>query len=481
MAEHGPGTPPHRPADTTALRRALEQAARTRPLSEVLDLACREVERARAMALHDPVTGLPVRALLQAQADQSIAAAARRQAPLAVLCIALDRFQQVNASLGHPAGDALLRQLAERLRGGLRASDITARLSGDVFAVVLPHCDAQHAADTVERLQALLATPVAVAGTALTPSASVGIAMFPADGRDADTLLQRADTAMRQAKRAGRGSFSFFSPEMNRQARERLALEHALRLALRTGGLRLHYQPQVALGSGRLHGVEALARWSHPELGPISPARFVALAEDCGLVAEMGRWALQEACGQLARWRAAGLAVPAVSVNLSPTSFHDAELPRGVAATLAQHGLAPRDLTLELTESVLLDTRPATMQTIAAVRALGVRLSVDDFGTGYSSLGYLRRLPVSELKLDRSFVADLETDEAARALSGAILGIGRSLRLTVVAEGVETRAQQQLLRAQGYPVAQGHLFAPALPPQALADWLAARARRPRAA
>ena len=432
-------------------------------------------QRIRKLAFYDGLTGLPNRSLLQARADQAIASATRNAEPLAVLFLDLDRFKQINDSLGHPAGDELLRQVASRLQRELRSSDIAGRLSGDEFVVVLPQCDADQAADTVERLQALLAQPMEIADTRLAISASVGIAMFPADGREMETLLHRADMAMYQAKSGARGSFRFFSAEMNRLAQERLALETALREALRQGQLQLHYQPQIELAGGRLHGVEALARWTHPELGPISPARFIPLAEECGLIAELGRWALREACRQLAEWRAQGLAVPAIAVNLSPTSFHNLELPSLIADALERHALKPQDLTLEITESVLVDTNPSTLKTLAEVHAQGVRLSMDDFGTGYSSLSYLRRLPVSELKLDRSFVADLEQDEAARALSRAILGIGQSLQLTVVAEGVESEQQNQLLREQGYPVAQGYLFARPLPPQEMARWLASAA------
>lgn len=432
----------------------------------------RSRQRIRQLAFYDGLTGMPNRSLLQAKADQAIAAAARQDEPVAVLFIDLDRFKQVNDSLGHPAGDELLRQAADRMQSQLRASDIAGRLSGDEFVVVLPQCDADGAADIVERLQTLLAQPMTIANTVLTVSASVGIAMFPSDGRDMETLLQRADMAMYQAKSSGRGCFSFFSSEMNRLAQERLVLENALREALRKGQLHLHYQPQVELASGRLYGVEALARWHHPELGEISPARFIPLAEECGLVADLGRWALSEACRQLAAWRAKGLAVPAVAVNLSPTSFHNLDLPRMIADTLRGNALMPEDLTVELTENVLLDTNPSTMKTIEEVHAQGVRLSMDDFGTGYSSLSYLRRLPVSELKLDRSFVADLDHDEAARALSNAILGIGKSLHLTVVAEGVETATQHLMLREQGYPVAQGYLFSRPLAPLDFERWLA---------
>ena len=248
-------------------------------------------------------------------------------------------------------------------------------------------------------------------------------------------------------------------------------MESALRQAIKEGGLRLHYQPQIDLADGRLYGIEALARWTHPELGEIPPVRFIALAEECGLIVELGNWAVQEACRQLAEWRAAGLRVPAISVNLSPTSFHNLDLPNLLATTLQANALLPEDLTLELTESMLVDNNPSTLKVLDEVHRQGIRLSMDDFGTGYSSLSYLRRLPISELKLDRSFVFDLEHDEATRALSGAILGIGKSLHLTVVAEGVENEAQHQLLREQGYPVAQGYLFSRPLPAEALQQWL----------
>ena len=339
-----------------------------------------------------------------------------------MLFIDLDRFKQVNDSLGHPAGDELLRQIAGKLRQDLRASDIAGRLSGDEFVVVLPQSDVVQTTDMVERLLELLGAPVTVAGVALAASASVGIAMFPDDGRDMETLLHRADMAMYQAKSSGRGCFSFFSSEMNQLAQERLALETALRQAIQTRQLHLHYQPQVDMETGKLYGVEALARWTHAELGEISPVRFIPLAEECGLIADLGHWALREACRQLSAWRAQGLAVPAVSVNLSPTSFHNLDLPRMIADTLQINSLTSQDLTLELTESILLDTNPSTMKTIAEVHANGIRLAMDDFGTGYSSLSYLRRLPVNELKLDRSFVADLGNDEAARALSARYSG-----------------------------------------------------------
>lgn len=430
--------------------------------------------RIRQLAFYDALTGLPNRSLLQAKAEQCFSGAARVGAEVAVLFIDLDRFKQVNDSLGHPAGDELLRAVAARMRQVLRSSDIAGRLAGDEFVAVLPECDAEHVRWVIERLQALLAEPLMLGEATVAVSASIGVSMFPSDGRTMEALLHRADMAMYQAKSAGRGRSCFFSEEMNRVAQERLSLEMALRKALQNQELHLHYQPQVDLRSGCLYGVEALARWTHPELGEIAPSKFIPLAEECGLIVELGRWAVDTACQQLTQWRAKGMDVPAVAVNLSPTNFHNLDLPNMIMDTLQRHSLCAKDLTVELTESILLDTNPSTMKTIHAVHANGVRLSMDDFGTGYSSLSYLRRLPVSELKLDRSFVADLEHDEAARSLSRAILGIGKSLQLTVVAEGVETQKQKGMLQEQGYPVAQGYLFARPLAPKDFEDWLASK-------
>jgi len=433
----------------------------------------REASRARIhqLAFYDALTGLPNRSLLQVQAGQALATAERNHSTAAVLFIDLDRFKQVNDSLGHQAGDELLRTVATRLQSQARRSDIVGRLSGDEFVVVLTQYDANHLTDVVKRIQEHLSQLCHINGTPLTPSASIGVAMFPDNGNDIDTLLHRADIAMYQAKAVNRGRFSFFSEEMNSMAQQRMALEAALRDALRGGGFELHYQPQVHLRDRHLHGVEALARWFHPQLGNISPARFIPIAEECGLIGELGRWALEEACSQLADWRRRGIKVPSVSVNLSTTNFHDLELPQFVKALLLRHALSPSDLTLEITETVLMDTNPSTIQTIAAVHALGVPLAMDDFGTGYSSLGYLRKLPVSELKLDQSFVRDMASDPTVAALTKAVIGIGESLRLTVVAEGVEDAAQYDLLAQQGCDVAQGYYLARPLSAGDLEGWI----------
>ncbi|MGX9718590.1 EAL domain-containing protein [Stenotrophomonas acidaminiphila] len=427
--------------------------------------------RIRRLAFYDDLTGLPNRNLLHAQADQAIAAAAAAGQALAVLFIDLDRFKQINDSFGHPGGDQLLRAVSRRLQEEAGAADIVGRLSGDEFVMVLNPCDASSAGERTERILRRLSLPLPLDEVQIRPSASVGISMFPHDGHDTETLLHHADMAMYQAKNSGRNGARFYSREMDHNAQERLALETALREAVEQRQLHLHYQPQVGIGDGRLRGVEALARWRHPRLGDVSPMQFIPLAEECGLIGDIGRWVVEEACAQLARWRRAGLDVPSVAVNLSPTNFHDLELPPRIEQVLRREALAPGDLTVEITEDVLMDTDPSTLRTLHAVHALGVRLSMDDFGTGYSSLSYLRLLPISELKLDRSFVRGIESDEVASALTRAIAHIGQSLRLTVVAEGVESAEQLRLLGEQGYGIAQGYHFTPALPAEALEAWV----------
>ena len=433
----------------------------------------REEARSRIhrLAFYDSLTGLPNRSLLLVNANQAIANAARTKIPLAVLFIDLDRFKQINDSLGHQAGDELLRTVASRLQIEARKSDIVGRLSGDEFVIVLAQCDLNRVTDVVKRIQASLSLPCHIAGVAITPSASIGISLFPDNGETIEILLHRADMAMYQTKAKNRGRFSFFSDEMNSQAQERLALEGALRDALRGGDFELHYQPQVNFHTGLLHGVEALARWHHDQLGQVSPARFIPIAEECGLIGELGKWALEEACFQLHDWRRRGINVPSVSVNLSSTNFHDLELPQFIAGLLQRFELAPGDLTLEITETVMMDTNPSTTRTIREVHAQGVKLAMDDFGTGYSSLGYLRNLPVCELKLDQSFVRDMDRDETVLALTNAVIRIGESLDLIVVAEGVEDKRQYDLLKQQGCDVAQGYLFSRPMLAEVFEHWL----------
>ncbi|MDT8909085.1 EAL domain-containing protein [Pseudomonas prosekii] len=428
----------------------------------------------RKLAFYDELTGLANRNLLHARAEQAIADASRHQSNLAVVFIDMDRFKQVNDSLGHPAGDEFLRLVAHRLSEDRREHDIVSRLSGDEFVLVLPQCDSAQAIDLIEKLRARLNVPSQVCGVTLRPSASIGVSLFPEDGCTMEVLLHRADMAMYQAKTRARGSVCFFNDGLSQLTQCRLRLEAALREAMDQRSLHLAYQPQIDLGRSALYGVEVLARWTHPQLGEISPARFIALAQECGLISELGLWVLSEACRQLAAWRKQGLLVPAVSVNMSPTHFHDRDLPTILMRTLRAHGLQARDLTLEITENVLMDINPDTLTTIEQVHALGITLAMDDFGTGYSSLSYLRRLPIQELKLDRSFVHDLERDTTSQALSEAVIRIGESLQMRVVAEGVETLAQQQVLQNQGYRIVQGFLYSRPLVAEEIGPWIRAR-------
>ncbi|MBO9678937.1 MAG: EAL domain-containing protein [Acidovorax sp.] len=434
----------------------------------------RERERARIhrLAYYDPLTGLANRSMLRTQAGHMLHDAQRRLTPLALMLVDLDRFKQVNDTQGHPAGDALLCAMAERLQKSARAGDMAVRMGGDEFVLVLPQCDARQAAVAAERLLAAIAEPLEVDGATLHLSASAGLAMFPDDGTDADSLLRCADLAMYQAKTEGGQRYRFYRAEMNAFAQERSRLEAALRTVLSKGGLALHYQPQM--DGPALCGVEALLRWTHPQLGAISPQRLVALAEECGLLAPLTRWILQEACGQMADWRTHGVAVPHVSVNFQAGSFLDPGLPDMLTGMLAAHGLQPADLMVEITETVMLAPDPAVLATARAVRERGIALSLDDFGTGYSSLSALHRLPIDELKLDKSFVQDVETSATARTLSSAVLHIARGLGLPVVAEGVETAAQQQFLLEHGCNVMQGYLLSRPLAPQAFETWLRAR-------
>lgn len=425
----------------------------------------------RKMAFYDGLTGLPNRSYLLAQAQRTLGEMAREQAELAVLFVDLDRFKQINDALGHASGDELLRVTAHRLRSLLREADLVGRLSGDEFVLVLPRMNATQVAAFLERMMMLLSRPMTIAGMSVVVSASIGISLFPGDGRDMETLLHRADIAMYQAKRIERGSFSFFVEKMNRIAQDRLVLETALRNAMATGNLELFYQPQIDLNSGRLVGVEALARWAHPALGDISPRQFIPLAEECGLINDLSQWVLQAACEQLAGWRRQGLAIASLSINLSPINFHNLDLAELIAGQLQRYGLQPADLCVEVTEGVVLSNSPGTCKTIRDLHALGVRLAIDDFGTGYSSLGYLRHLPISELKLDKSFVDDLEHDTSCRALSESVIGIGKSLSLTVVAEGIESAVQRDILKAQGYEVGQGNFFSLPLRGQAFVKFI----------
>lgn len=429
-------------------------------------------QRIHQLAFYDGLTGLPNRALFKASAERTLALLARAQQAGALLFLNLDRFKQINDTQGHAAGDLVLCTVAQRLSVGLRPHDLMGRLSGDEFVMLLSGVDSVQAVQIAQSQLEAVAKPVQVHGQQYRPSASIGIALFPDDGADVDALLRHAGQAMSQAKADTQHRLQLFSAEMNQRALDRVAMERSLRDALARRALSLQYQPQVlSTAPDVLHSVEALARWHHPERGAVPPSEFIPLAEEVGLIHELTLWLLDTACAQLAAWRRAGCAVPSVSVNLSGHCFHRPEFADQVSAALAQNGLQPSDLVLEITESVMMDARPVTLANIELLHRRGFRLSLDDFGTGYSSLSYLHRLPIAELKLDKAFVQDLATSDAARALTVSVLSIAHSLGMVVVAEGVETVQQHEWLRTHGCPVMQGYLFARPLDAGSLADWL----------
>ena len=439
--------------------------------------------RAERLALFDGLTGLPNRHLLADRASQAIDIARRGDEPLAVLFLDLDHFKNVNDSLGHRIGDALLAQLASRLRGAVREQDTVARMGGDEFVLVLPLTDIAGAAHLATKLMALASAPFQVDQQELTVTPSMGIAMFPTDGDDFDTLCKCADAAMYRAKRDGRNAYRFFTSEMQAQSARALQLENALRRALERNQLSLHYQPQLTLeaeggdsrygadGAARIVGAEALLRWHHPELGWVSPAEFIPIAETSGLILPIGEWVLQEALSQLRRWDDAGLPELSMAVNLSAVQFRHANLPELVERLLAELGMPAERLELELTEGAAMDDPAVAITVMNELHARGVRLSIDDFGTGYSSLSYLKKFRVSKLKIDQSFVRDLTDDAEDRAIVDAVIRMAGALGLQTLAEGVETEGQLAFLRRQGCQAVQGYLFSRPLPAEAFAEFV----------
>jgi len=427
-----------------------------------------EIER---LAYFDPLTGLPNRRLFNDRARQTLQMAVRVQTPGALLLFDIDRFKTTNDSLGHSAGDEVLREIAQRLQAEMGENATLARLGGDEFAAMLPRCSPVEAMHAAEALRHALAAPLRIAGMQIEVSSSIGIALFPQDGTELERLVKNAEMAMYEVKRAGRGASRFFTSMMNDVVAQRLQMESALRQALAARGLDLHYQPKMYLDGSGCAGVEALVRWNDPALGSVPPDRFIALAEECGLIGAIDAWVLEIACAQLAAWQRENVPVPHICVNVSPLRFHSDDVPAHVRQLLSLHGLKPSALMLEVTERVMISDDERTRVDLRALHDMGVRLSMDDFGTGYSSLGYLKRLPVSELKLDKSFVSDLEQQVSDRALADAVLGIGSALGLQVVAEGVETPGQREWLARAGCAVAQGFLFTRALPAEELVQWL----------
>ena len=429
-------------------------------------------QRIEHLAYYDALTDLPNRALLTQRAELALALASRRREEVAALFLDLDRFKEVNDSLGHAEGDTLLVQAAARLRGLVRETDTICRLGGDEFVLLLPDTDQPGAARLASKLVAAFGQPFVVAGHSLRVTVSAGVALYPHDGATFSELLKNADTALYRAKHEGRNTWVFYAREMNVATFERLVLESQLRKAIDGGQLRAYFQPKVRLSDGGLAGAEALVRWLHPDHGLIPPGRFIPVAEASDLIVGLGDWMLAEVCRQLAVWRGAGLPPLTVAVNLAARHFRDPNFSERLERLLAAHGLPAQALELELTESSLLEAGARTAETFLALRRLGLGLAIDDFGAGYSNLGYLKRLPLTALKIDQSFVRDLVTDPDDRILAATIVALGHGLGLKVVAEGVETEEQRRILLGQGCDWAQGYLFAPPMPAESFADWLA---------
>ena len=428
-------------------------------------------EKLDHMAHHDPLTALPNRLLFHDRLQHALLRAARDQEQLAVLFIDLDRFKNVNDTLGHHVGDELLQKVAGQLSARLREGDTLARLGGDEFIVLLEGIDGEYGATQVaEKLMTMFDQPFTVAGHELFVTCSVGISLYPDDALDLNMLIRNADVAMYQAKARGRNGYRFYAPSMTGEGVERLRLETFLRRSLEKNEMFLNYQPQVEIDTGRLVGVEALVRWNHPELGLVPPARFIPLAEDSGFINQLGKWVLDEACRQMMRWQAQGLHVPKMAVNLSVKQFERGSIAGMVADILQETGLEPQRLQLEVTESVIMNTGDA-LGFINDLHAIGVGLAIDDFGTGYSSLAYLKQLPVQTLKIDRSFIKDISTDVNDEAIAIAIIQLGKSMQLSVIAEGVETEEQAAFLLRHGCKLAQGYFYSrPVLAQDMLERW-----------
>jgi diguanylate cyclase (GGDEF)-like protein/PAS domain S-box-containing protein len=432
-------------------------------------------ERLHFLANHDALTGLPNRTLFLERLQRALDRAEEDSSHLALFFVDLDRFKLINDTLGHRAGDELLLRIADDLRAVLPPHATVARLSGDEFTVLLENIvSIDQAASRAQAILDELASETELRGEELYVTASIGISLYPEDGRSAEPLLANADAAMYRAKERGRNTFQFYTADLNARATERLKLEYALHRALSQSEFELWYQPKVELANGRLHGAEALLRWRHPELGLVSPAVFIPIAEESSLMAGIGEWVLNTACSDVRRWVEAGLFAGRMAVNLSGRQFKFANIAEQVQGILQRSGLDSRWLELEVTESVAMDEERGMVEVLKQLRTLGLQLAIDDFGTGYSSLSYLKRLPVQVLKIDQSFVAGLPGNADDGAITSAIVSIAKSLGLKVVAEGVETVEQQQFLAGLGCEYGQGYLFGKPMPADAFECYLADR-------
>ena len=438
-------------------------------LTEQVQMAKADLDH---LAHHDPLTHLPNRMLLQDRLNQAIELASRQSRQLAVMFMDLDHFKYINDSLGHGIGDRLLQSVSQRLIASLRQSDTVSRQGGDEFIILLAEVEhAEDAALSAQKILSALLPPHLINGHSLHIGISIGISVYPADGQDVDTLIKNADIAMCHVKENGRNHYKFFEPAMNARSVQRQSVEASLRLALERQEFILYYQPKINLHSGVIVGVEALIRWQHPQLGLLLPAQFVRIAEDSGLILPIGRWVLRQACLQAQLWQQAGLSPITIAVNTSALEFRAEGFVENIRDTLAEIGLEPGLLELELTESVLMRDVESTGSVLQALAGLGVKLAVDDFGTGYSSLSYLRQFPIDTLKIDQSFVNQITSNAGDAAIVSAVIGMGKSLKHSVIAEGVETREQYAYLRDQQCDEGQGYYFGHPVPPDVLASLL----------
>ena len=473
----------------TALRSAKDQAERQAEqarraareaiaASDALRIEMRHRQETQSrlthLATHDPLTGLPNRTLLSERLATGIEAAKSSGRSLALLYLDLDHFKDVNDTLGHGAGDALLRVVSERLQSCLRGDAMVARMGGGEFALWVPDIDAEGALALCHRIRAHLLEPIILVGHRVFIGVSVGCTLCPDDGDDVSTLLSNGDIAMYRAKQEGRNCVQMFDNALQIEVRRRASLEQALHEAMPLDQVAVAYQPQIDLVSGRLVGVEALLRWTHPGHGAVFPDEFVPIAERSGLINNLGGWILHESCRQVLAWSDAGLCELRVAVNLATAQFKGSDVPRVVAEALSATGLPPSRLELEITETGVMQDMRDAIEVLRALASLGVTLAIDDFGTGYSSLSYLRKLPVDKIKIDRSFVSEVAIDEDAAAVASAMVGLAHSLRLAVVAEGVETTEQADFMRSVKCEYAQGFLYGKPMPPDEMRELLTGR-------
>jgi diguanylate cyclase (GGDEF)-like protein/PAS domain S-box-containing protein len=428
------------------------------------------------LANHDNLTGLPNRVLLNDRLEMAISTARRHGAKVGVLFIDLDRFKNVNDSLGHSVGDQLLKEAGSRLSAIVRTGDTVARLGGDEFVVLLPNVrDDVYLADLTIKLRDILQLPYNISGISLHSTPSIGISIYPDDGDNVNALIKNADAAMYLAKEKGRNNYQFYKPVLNSRTLDRLKLESDLRFALQDGGFELHYQPQICADDGRLWGAEALVRWRHAERGLVSPADFIPLAEETGLIIPLGEWVFTQAVRQVAAWRRQGLSDMVVAVNISAVQFRQEDFVQRIREIMQAEEADSQAIELELTESILMNDMETSIQTLNDLRELGFRIAIDDFGTGYSSLNYLRRLPINVLKIDQSFVREMLKEPASLAIVESIIALAHALGKDTIAEGVETAAELDMLKDRQCKIIQGYYFSKPLPEPAFASWIKTRA------